>query len=155
MKSPWMWNFFFVITEFVYVFHENCNYLLYTNIHIINNSLDHNLTKQLIRMCSWRNWVFGTNSNFLILISETLGCKDIGIRKSKFVAKTQFLWTRGFILYRVTHKTNFRDGCKGMHNVCFLILTIPCNLKFLSFFATTHYLSKKSFRSSLKSDPLW
>ena len=70
-----------------------------------------------------RNWVFATNSNFLILISvqpdgfptlifqteifwpnrieslkylraTTLGCKDIGIRKSEFVAKTQFLLIR-------------------------------------------------------------
>ena len=69
--------------------------------------------------CLKRNWVFATNSNFLILISLQpdgvffhfklsfsdptnfiwlkclrslrLGCKDIDIRKSKFVAKTQFL----------------------------------------------------------------
>ena len=68
-----------------------------------------------------RNWVFATNSNFLIPISlqsdgvnlyyfklrlsditefivwniylrySTMGYKDIGIRKSEFVAKTQFL----------------------------------------------------------------
>ena len=64
-----------------------------------------------------RNWVFATNSDFLIPISlqpdgvnlqyfklssnrihslkyqrsPTLNCKDIGIRKSGFVAKTQFL----------------------------------------------------------------
>ena len=66
-----------------------------------------------------RNGVFATNSNFLITIAlppdgmklwyfklillelqihslkyirfRTLGCKDIGIRKSEFVAKTQFL----------------------------------------------------------------
>ena len=53
-----------------------------------------------------RNWVFATNPNFLIPIiitsniihslkylrSTTLGCKYIGIRKSEFVAKTQFLF---------------------------------------------------------------
>ena len=62
-----------------------------------------------------RNWVFATNSNFLILLSlqplifqtyviswnriyslkylryTTLGSEDIGISKSEFVAKTQFL----------------------------------------------------------------
>ena len=69
----------------------------------------------------YRNWVFSTNSNFLIRISlqlncvnllkfqaqnvwsirihglnyqrsETLGCKDIGIIKSEFEAKTLFLY---------------------------------------------------------------
>jgi len=72
-------------------------------------------------MNSQRNWVFATNSDFLIVIynlatrfprplifqninsgrSKSLslkyqrftpsGCKDIGVRKCKFVAKTQFL----------------------------------------------------------------
>ena len=34
------------------------------------------------------------NSYSLVcLMSTKLGCKDIGIRQSEFVAKTQFLWT--------------------------------------------------------------
>ena len=72
-----------------------------------------------------------------------MGCKDIGIRKSRFVEDSIPLDKGFYLIHRVTHKTNFRDDCKGIHNVCFLILTIPCNLKFLSFFATTHYLNKK------------
>ena len=46
------------------------------------------------------SWVFSKNSNFLIPISLQpdgvnlwyLGYKNTGIRKSEFVAKTQFLW---------------------------------------------------------------
>ena len=74
-----------------------------------------------------RNWVFIENSDFLIPIffppdgvnlwyfklfssnriyslkylrSKALGCKDIGIEKSKFVTKTQFLYPNPLNLYQ-------------------------------------------------------
>ena len=74
---------------------------------------------KIVNFLLQRNWVFATNSNFQVPISlqsdsvnlwylklrlfnlihnlkylrsAIFGSKDIGIRKSEFVAKTQFLW---------------------------------------------------------------
>jgi len=70
-----------------------------------------------------RNWVFATKLNFMITLSlqpydvilwylkvklfdltECIGCKDIGIRKSEFVAKTQFLCSRKLKLFLIIFK---------------------------------------------------
>jgi len=102
-NSPSFYNiYFFPITWF---FSQDQIFLLSFNV-----TYDQNLNIifwKKIRKVK-RNRVIVTNSYFLIfqtwiilsnrihslkyLRSTTLGCKDIGIRKSEFVAKTQFLW---------------------------------------------------------------
>ena len=87
------------------------------------------MRKVLLLVIEWeRNWVFATNSDFLASISlrpdvvdlryskiwtlfdqivivwnqrfTTSGCKDIGIRKFEFEAKSQFLFLNGFCSIR-------------------------------------------------------
>ena len=57
-------------------------------VQICSKSMVHICAKWMVQICATlmvqRNWVFATNSNFLI--PSSLGWKDSVIRKSEFVA---------------------------------------------------------------------
>ena len=112
---------------------------------------------------------------------ETSGCKDIGMRKFEFVAKTQFLrivcykYTISIqFIYRVTHKGwDIKDRLYGLYTIFFLNwrFYFPLNLNF--FFAnslstpmknnikdwrlnwTFRSTKIKSFQSPFKSHSAW
>ena len=70
-----------------------CHKLKYSNLYILKNWCDKPLIFQI--QVIWSNRIHSLK----YLRSTTFGFKDIVIRKSEFVAKTQFLSSETYIIY--------------------------------------------------------